>query len=499
MKPRTIVGTPAASGAVALAVGIALALASTAIAAPPEQEPPAEEIVVTADDHGGEIELREGQLLVVRLQANPSTGYGWQVSEPAHEPILRQAGAGEFQPESELLGAPGIQILRFEGVREGDSTLILEYRRPWEPELEPSDSFRLQVRAQGPFGDPRPSETPGAPADTPASPDEQAAQDLPSSFNWCDLGGCTGVKDQGRCGSCWAFGTAGPLELNILIRQGVPEDLSEQYLVSCNTEGWGCNGGLWAHDYHAWKVPPGEDGAGGVREASSPYVARDGSCAPPHPHEYQIQTWSFVEHEQGIAPIVDIKRAIYEHGPVATAVCVNSPFQSYAGGVWDGPGCFLVNHAVVLVGWVDDQGDAGAWILRNSWGADWGEGGYMRIGYGVSNVGWGANYVTYVPSGCYALDTGVVPDGAGSITVDPPPNCPGDQYEPGTEVHLVARESSGWHFVNWSGAVTGEGNAATVMVDSHKSASAHFHADLCIPWLVLPLGLGICCAFWRRS
>jgi len=500
MRLRTRLGALTTCRGVLLAMGIALAMASTTLAAPPTQEPPAEEIVVTAADDGQEIELGEGKLLVVRLQANPSTGYGWQMAEPGHELILRQAGVVEFEPESDLLGAPGTQILRFESVREGDSTLMLEYRRPWEAELAPDGTFRLQVRAQGPFTGPQPSHAASTLPDRPASLDLQAAQDLPPAFNWCDLGGCTPVKDQGQCGSCWAFATVGPLELNVLIREGLEEDISEQYLVSCNTEQWGCRGGWWAHDYHAWEVPPGEEGAGGVREASFPYSARDESCAPPHPHEYQIQSWRFVGEEWGIAPDVDIKRAIYEHGPVATSVCVNSAFQSYTSGVFGGPGCTLVNHGVVLVGWDDDQGDAGVWYVRNSWGPGWGEAGYMRIAYGVSNVGFGANYVTYVPSRCYSLATGVVPDGGGSITLDPTPNCHGDQYEPATEVHLTVKESSGWHFVSWSGAATGEGRAASIVVDSHKSATAHFQADLCVPWLALPLGFGVCWGHrWRRS
>ena len=70
-----------------------------------------------------------------------------------------------------------------------------------------------------------------------------AVEPLPSSFNWCDLGACPPVRNQGGCGSCWAFGTVGPLESNILIHGGDAPDLSEQYLVSCNSDGWGCGGG----------------------------------------------------------------------------------------------------------------------------------------------------------------------------------------------------------------------------------------------------------------
>ena len=480
------------------ALGMMLILAPGVLAHPRTQGPPPEEVVVTAADDGRDVEVTEGQTLVVRLQANPSTGYGWQVVEPEGGEILRQTDDGEFQPDSNLLGAPGTQILRFEPVHEGDTTLKLEYCRPWEPAAEPAQEFRLQVKAVGSFPVVEPSSAQRSADEVPTSADEVASEDLAPAFNWCDLGGCTPVGDQGQCGSCWAFATVGPLELNIIIQEGETEDLSEQYLVCCNAESWGCDGGSWAHDYHAWEVPSGEDGAGAVREATFPYTGRDDPCQPPHPHLFQIESWDYVGEGSSVPDIVDIKQAIYEHGPVAAAVCVNSAFQGYRGGVFEGPGCVLVNHAVVLVGWDDDQGDAGVWYLRNSWGPEWGEGGYMRIGYGVSNVGFGANYVVHVPSACYSLATSVTPGAAGTVSLDPSPDCPRGQYAPGTEVHLTASEARGWRFVNWSGAATGDRPTTSVVVNAHKSVTAHYQTELCLPWFVLPLGLAVCWSLKRR-
>jgi hypothetical protein len=201
------------------------------------------------------------------------------------------------------------------------------------------------------------------------------------------------VRDQGSCGSCWAFGTVGPLESRILIQDGVSRDLSEQYLVSCNTDGWGCNGGWWAHDYHEWKYPAGEPGPGAVYEADFPYTATDEACNPPHTHYETITDWVYIGNDSSIPATDAIKQAIYTYGPVAAAVCVDSNFQSYTGGVFNPRRpCNSINHAIVLVGWDDADG---AWILRNSWGPNWGENGYMRIAYGASKVGYSANYVVY--------------------------------------------------------------------------------------------------------
>lgn len=233
---------------------------------------------------------------------------------------------------------------------------------------------------------PTPTTTPGTPGG------------LPAAFDWRAQGGLPPIRNQGACGSCWAFSTVGALEGNVKIKDGVLQDFSEQYLVSCNQEGWGCDGGSWAHDYHLNKVPPGEPEAGAVPEASFPYAAQDLPCSPPHPHVSRINAWRFVSGSVSVPDTAAIKRAILEYGPVAASVCAGPAMQNYRGGVFStDERCepYAVNHAILLVGWDDNQGPGGVWILRNSWGTGWGEAGYMRIAYGTSKVGYRANYVVY--------------------------------------------------------------------------------------------------------
>ncbi|RLF50537.1 MAG: hypothetical protein DRN24_06375 [Thermoplasmata archaeon] len=216
--------------------------------------------------------------------------------------------------------------------------------------------------------------------------------DLPKKFDWREQGGCTPIKNQGHCGSCWAFGTVAPLESLIKIDTGEDVDLSEQWLVSCNQDGWGCDGGWWAHDYFQWKTDKCGD-SGAVLEKDCPYTASDTSCNCPYPHEYRITGWHFIGDDNSVPSVNAIKNAIYKHGPVSAAVYVTPAFQAYNGGVFNKDEEGRVNHAVVLVGWDDTQGENGVWILRNSWGSSWGENGYMRIEYGCCDVGYAACYV----------------------------------------------------------------------------------------------------------
>jgi inhibitor of cysteine peptidase len=107
--------------------------------------PQQQEVKVTIDDAGREMQLKKSQTLVVTLEGNPTTGYSWEVAEPLDEQVLRQAGEPEFKQESTALGAGGVQILRFEAVNAGKITLKLAYRRSWEKGVEPLNTFSLQV------------------------------------------------------------------------------------------------------------------------------------------------------------------------------------------------------------------------------------------------------------------------------------------------------------------------------------------------------------------
>ncbi len=205
---------------------------------------------------------------------------------------------------------------------------------------------------------------------------------LPSAYT----GYYTSIKNQASCGSCWAFSTCAQTESEILRKDGVHKDLSEQWLVSCNTDGWGCNGGWFAFDYH---VNPGA-----ALESCFPYSATDEPCYTGCSYPYSINSWAYVGSSSGVPTTTAIKTAIYNHGAVAVAVYVTSSFQAYTGGVYNSCAWFVwsVNHAVQLVGWDDSKG---AWLMKNSWGTGWGENGFMWIKYGCNKIGYAACYVNY--------------------------------------------------------------------------------------------------------
>lgn len=383
------------------------------VAAQPDMTDPDREIRLGIQDNGEAIELGAGEVVVIELDSNPSAGYIWS-PQAVDETALRQRGRARFRPESDLLGAPAKQVLEFEAVDAKSATLNLIYGRPWERELMQGQAgpvFSVFVQGKGAFASPpeltsAPTPEP-SPTDGVVSADEPSALALPGSFNWCSQNVCPPVRDQGNCGSCWAFGTTGLLEAQIKLRDNVFKDLAEQYLLSCNTEGWSCSGGWWAHDYHLSKIPPGEPAAGAVYESDFPYVASKVACNPPHDHHEKIVSWQYVGPESGIPSTTAIKEAIYNYGPVAAAVCAETRFSNYTGGIFtQGDSCSgyygNINHAIILVGWDDSLG---IWHLRNSWGPNWGEGGYMRIQYGVANVGYSANYVTYGSTSATATPT----------------------------------------------------------------------------------------------
>jgi cathepsin L len=226
----------------------------------------------------------------------------------------------------------------------------------------------------------------------PTESEKLQADVLPARFDWRPLNGCTPVKNQGGCGSCWAFAAMGAVESAYLIRANLEMDFSEQWLVSC-TEAGDCSGGWYetALDY----LVDTQDSCskiGAPVELDYPYEAQNADCSCSETQRFLITNWSAVN-----ADIEAMKHAIFTYGPIVVGVLADDLFQCYVGGIFNAHSDDSLNHAVVLVGWDDTQGAEGIWLLRNSWGSGWGENGYMRIEYGRNGVGAAPCYVEYTP------------------------------------------------------------------------------------------------------
>ena len=102
-------------------------------------------ISVDKNDNGRLIELNEGQKLVITLESNPTTGYSWNIAE-LDESMLKQEGDIEFISESNLIGSPGVEIIKFNAVKSGQTTLKLIYHRSWEEDVKPIETFSIQVK-----------------------------------------------------------------------------------------------------------------------------------------------------------------------------------------------------------------------------------------------------------------------------------------------------------------------------------------------------------------
>jgi inhibitor of cysteine peptidase len=101
-------------------------------------------IELDADDAGHRIELSRDRTLYISLASNPTTGYRWEV-DALDEDVLRQVGEPEFEPQSRLVGAPGVEILHFQAVNTGRTTVKLVYRRSWEKDVEPLETYSVDV------------------------------------------------------------------------------------------------------------------------------------------------------------------------------------------------------------------------------------------------------------------------------------------------------------------------------------------------------------------
>jgi len=225
---------------------------------------------------------------------------------------------------------------------------------------------------------------------------EKSPLGIPDSFDWRTKGVVTRVKDQGQCGSCWAFSTIANIESQWALKGNKLQEFSEQLIVDCshgcsNEPPYGdvCNqgcGGGWQWnayiDIEAW---------GGVEtEDAYPYTAEDGNCQLNKKIiEAPIKNYTCLSAQDGGAKEDDMAAFLVQNGPIAIALDA-TPLQDYSGGILNPgtDGCMTtqLDHALVIVGYGVLSG-TNFWIVKNSWGQDWGEAGYFRIIRGTGACG----------------------------------------------------------------------------------------------------------------
>ncbi|MCP4627896.1 MAG: hypothetical protein GY850_30920, partial [bacterium] len=213
------------------------------------------------------------------------------------------------------------------------------------------------------------------------------AKNLPERFDWRDRGMVTPVKDQHPCGTCWAFTAVAEFESKVLINEGIEYDFSEQNLVSCEflgkTVGNTCS--LGGMPFRAISLFSQQ---GITLETCAPYEGMDGvACNDSCAILKNVTGWRIVADD-----VASIKKALYDFGPVSTAMDASDPaLRAYTDGVYEYQDYGIINHAVLIVGWDDSLG---AWIVKNSWGTEWGMDGYFYIAYGSANIGFMTSYIS---------------------------------------------------------------------------------------------------------
>ncbi|KAK9278661.1 hypothetical protein L1049_028234 [Liquidambar formosana] len=201
---------------------------------------------------------------------------------------------------------------------------------------------------------------------------------IPPSVDWRKKGAVTGVKDQGQCGSCWAFSTVVAVEGINQIKTSKLVSLSEQELVDCDTvENEGCNGGLMEYAFEFIKQK------GGITtETNYPYKAEDGTCDD---SKLNAPVVAIDGHETVPANDENALLKAAANQPIAVAIDAGgSDFQFYSEGVFTGDCGTELDHGVAIVGYGTTLDGTKYWIVKNSWGPEWGEKGYIRMQRGIS-------------------------------------------------------------------------------------------------------------------
>ena len=206
---------------------------------------------------------------------------------------------------------------------------------------------------------------------------------IPSSMDWREHNAVTPVKDQGQCGSCWAFSTTGAVEGIQAIKTGNMVSLSEQQLVDCSRSygDMGCYGGLMTNAFEYIM----DNGI--TDESKYPYTAKGGNCNSDITYDYHLSGCSEISpgDETGLVEALS-------NQPIAVAIQADSfDFQHYSSGILNSTSCYTgdIDHGVLLVAY-----DENTLTIKNSWSSSWGDNGYITIARVHDDVGMCGVYLS---------------------------------------------------------------------------------------------------------
>jgi len=297
--------------------------------------------------------------------------------------------------------------------------------------------------------------------------------DTPAEFSWKnydDTDLTTSAKNQGNCGSCWAFAALGAIESLINIKEGFKDidiDLSEQYLLSCVPDAGSCNGGKSASPF-SYIINTTEDGNflnGVIFEECLPYGSDDDiPCSQKTDNWLDTlvplsgwgELWFGPNNDDTVAIM---KSKIFQNGPIYALMYVDDSFRNFGTIFHRSTDYFpnrlsvvnVLNHGILIVGWKDDPNirNGGYWICKNSWGTKWGYDGFFNIEYNASTIKYYIAWPEYEPT---SFDFPPVADAGGFYQGNA-----GEQLEFDGSCSFDAEDENLNYFWDFGDGTTGEG------------------------------------------